>query len=368
VAGMLHLLVGRKGGGKTTFTAWLVAQLTNGTQLPGDDGPMKPIRVGVLSLEEPADRVSARLAAASADTSRVAILEEVLERTEDGQLVHRPWRLPRDVEALGRRVAELGVIVVVIDGLGYAIDGDSHNYAVVGTALTALGKMCERVGCAVVGIVHPPKGAGDLDGPAIGSVAWTTVARVMWLLGADPNDPSGQRRAVTVGPSNYRSPSSGLAFKIVEGDHEAPVVDDLTEAEVSAGAILARLPDEDDRSKHQIAKDWLEGRLGGGAWHRFSEVLEDAEAERIAERTLRRAADDLKVEIDRCGSGRNHRSQWRLRPTPADGESDDSGGRSTDTPSDQGELSFGGSESENSGLGRSQAGVRSAEEEERSRE
>jgi putative DNA primase/helicase len=359
VAGMLHLLVGRKGGGKTTFTAWLVAQLTKGTQLPGEDRPVDALRVGVLSLEEPADRVSARLDAAGADMSRVAILEEVIELTEAGQLLHRPWRLPKDVEALGRRIAELEVDVVVIDGVGYAIDGDSHNYAIVGTALTALGKMCERVGCAVVGIVHPPKGASDLDGPAIGSVAWTTVARVMWLLGADPNDPSGERRAVTVGPTNYRRPPSGFVFKIVEGEHEAPVVEGLTAADVSAGDLLARLPDDDDRSKREVARDWLDGRLGDGDWHRFTEILADAQVEQISERTLQRAATDLNVEKGRAGTGRDHHSRWRLLPTPENGLHGDPLGRSTDTRSDQGELALDGSELEDSRQGRSQAGVRS---------
>jgi RecA-family ATPase len=72
----LNLLTGRQGSGKTTFAAHVIAGLTNGLPLLGADGHV-PITAAILSLEEPPDRVVARLHAAGADLDRVHVLGDV---------------------------------------------------------------------------------------------------------------------------------------------------------------------------------------------------------------------------------------------------------------------------------------------------
>ena len=89
------------------------------------------------------------------------ILGQVADRDDDGRPYQRPWRLPGDCAALEVTIAELGVAMVTIDGLGYSIAGDSHNYANVGAALSALAGVAERTGCAILGLTHPPKGNSD---------------------------------------------------------------------------------------------------------------------------------------------------------------------------------------------------------------
>ena len=77
----LNLLTGRQGSGKTTFVAHVVAALTTDIPLPGDTGH-DPILCAVLSLEEPPDRVVARLHAAGADLDRVHVLGDVEDYDE----------------------------------------------------------------------------------------------------------------------------------------------------------------------------------------------------------------------------------------------------------------------------------------------
>src|ERR1035437_5639100 len=72
----LNLLTGRQGSGKTTFVAHLVATLTAGIPPPGHI-TREPITCAILSLEEPPDRVVARLHAAGADLERVHVLGDV---------------------------------------------------------------------------------------------------------------------------------------------------------------------------------------------------------------------------------------------------------------------------------------------------
>ena len=272
-----------------------------------------PLRIGVLSLEEAEGRVVARLRAADADMSRVEVFGTVTERNADGTTSERPWRLPKDCEALGIRIAELGLDLVVIDGLGYAVTGDSHNYANVGAAVTALGSMAAGNRCAVFGIMHPPKGDADPSGPAIGSVAWTTVARNVHLLGPDPADESHERRVVAVGPTNYKPPAPALSFRLPEGKYECAVVADVATSNTTAGDLLARPMADEAQSKLDEAREWLAERLKPhGTDHASADVKADAGREGITARTLQRARSELRVIVDRKGEGRDHRSTWRI--------------------------------------------------------
>jgi putative DNA primase/helicase len=203
-AGALHILVGRQGNGKSTFAAWLTAQVTTGRPYPDDRTMREPANVATLSLEEAADRLVARLHASGADVGRVDVLADVEDVDDEGRTYRRPWRLPKDCSVLETFIHGGAIRLLVVDGLGYSITGDSHNYAVVGSALSALSGVAERTGCAIVGLTHPPKGGSDPVTAAIGSTAWTAIPRVVWVLGTDPEDESEQRRVCRVSKTNYR--------------------------------------------------------------------------------------------------------------------------------------------------------------------
>lgn len=161
VRGGLHLLIGRQGFGKSTFAAFVASRVNIGLPLPGDDGPHRLGVVAMLSLEEPDDRLVARMVAAGADLERVLILGDVADVDDDGRSYLRPWRLPVDCGVLEDFIAEHHVDLVTIDGLGYSVGGDSHNYANVGAALSALAGVAERTGAAIIGLTHPPKGGAE---------------------------------------------------------------------------------------------------------------------------------------------------------------------------------------------------------------
>ena len=287
----LNLLTGRQGTGKTTFIDYVIALLTLGVPLPGDTA-RDPITCAILSLEEPPDRVVARLTAAGADLDRVHILGDVEDHDGKGNDLRRRWSLPGDVSILGSLIKELGIQLVVVDGLGYSISGDSHNYAVVGSALSALAGEADRSGAAILGLVHPPKGASDPVTSAIGSTAWTAIPRISMVLGLDPNDENGETRIVRVAKSNYKMPASGLSFCIAGDDeYECGYVTQLRADDTPAEDIMGLAPSSEEKGERAEAREVLLALLADGPMD-AAEVLE---ASGISERTLRRARKDLGV-------------------------------------------------------------------------
>ena len=288
--GAVNLVVGRQGAGKTTFAAYVVACVTTSQTFPGDE-IRAPMNAAVLSLEEPDDRVVARLRAGGADLDRVHLFGDVEDRDDDGRPYRRRWQLPKDIGVLGQAVKELGVDVVIVDGLGYSITGDSHNYSVVGSALAALAGEAERTDVAIIGLVHPPKGVSDPVTAAIGSTAWTAIPRVCIVLGVDPEDET--KRVARVAKTNYREPEHGVSFTIA-GDEELECgyVANVKPSNITAEAITAAPTTTEERTERSEAREFLTEHLSAGPL-RSEEVTKAAEKAGISRRTLERARRDI---------------------------------------------------------------------------
>jgi len=294
-AGALHVLVGRQGGGKTTFAAWLVGVLSAGREFPDDLTPRAAVRCALLSLEEPSERLVARLHATEADVSQVYILGDVEDVDPDGRSFRRPWCLPKDCAVLEARLREQNVRFVVVDGLGYSVTGDSHNYANVGAALSSLAGVCDRTGAAVLGLTHPPKGASDPVTAAIGSTAWTAIPRVVWVLGTDPEDESEKRRAVRVSKTNFKEPDHGLSFIISDNEeYECGQVTGLAPSNVSAQELVAASVPSEERTEREEARELLRAILADGRVD-VKEVYKSSRSAGISDRTMSRARSDLGV-------------------------------------------------------------------------
>ncbi|MHB8220535.1 MAG: AAA family ATPase [Acidimicrobiales bacterium] len=292
VRGAVHLLIGRQGAGKSTYVAWLIAALTTGRPLPGDTVHYEPVRCALLSLEEPADRLVARLTAAGADLDHVVILGDVEDHDDDGRPSRRAWRLPKDAGVLEAALGDKRIGFAAIDGLGYAITGDG-GYSAVGSALTGLASVAERTGAAILGMTHPPKAAADPTTAAIGSTAWTSVARLAWILGLDPGDES--RRVVQLGKSNFKLPDAGVAFTIATNDrYEVGYVDDVATSHVEAEALVAGHENSAERSDREEAGDLLRSILASGPVS-SGDVQKTTRSAGISDRTVARARKDLGV-------------------------------------------------------------------------
>jgi putative DNA primase/helicase len=273
----------------------MTATASSPAQFPGDAVRRDPVPCAVLSLEEPADRLVARLHGASADLDNVIVMGDVQDIDEDGEPVRRPWSLPGDCGILEDLITEQAIGLLTVDGLGYSIKGDSHNYANVGAALSSLAGVAERTGCAIVGLVHPPKGGSDPVTAAIGSTAWTAIPRVCWVLGADPEDESGATRVVRVSKTNYREPDHVFALTIVSDERfDCGVVAGMARSDVTAEDLVAASSTGEEKTERAEAREFVRSALASGPMDTDA-LLKMTRAAGLSDRTVKRARSDLKV-------------------------------------------------------------------------
>jgi len=207
--GALHMVAGRAGCGKSTVVGALIAGLSRGQGPLGER--VKACRVGWLSWEEPEGTIGARLKASGSNPDRTMVLAPMAG----------PLSFPKDAQHLKSAMEDLDLIV--LDGLGYAVGGKAESYQSVGEVLATLAKIAHDTDCAIIGVAHTPKSNGNSDAPVIGSTAWTSVSRLVAVVGDAPATTEGDTsaRVLAVAKSNFAKPPS-LGFTLAE-DEETEV-------------------------------------------------------------------------------------------------------------------------------------------------
>jgi len=299
--GRITLLVGRPGEGKSFLTMDAAARVSTGSPWP-DDAPCERGSVLIISGEDdPADTIRPRLDAHHADVSRVHLLSMVRRIGEDGKPFDVMFSLNdlRALEAALQRLNECKLIV--IDPIGSFLGGDvdAHRDNEVRSILAPLAKLAERYGPAVLVVAHRRKSAGSIaDDLALGSRAFTGIARAVWHLARDPNNKP--RRLLLPGKNNLAREGDGLAFTVA-GDPPAIVwgrepvqmsADDALAIENDGGNEEAK-PGPEPRAR-LAAEDWLRKLLATGEVP-AAKVKGEAKAAGMSFRTVQRAADELGV-------------------------------------------------------------------------
>jgi putative DNA primase/helicase len=309
--GKLVLLDGDPGLGKTQFLVTLLASLTRGLALPGGI-QHPPMNVLFSSLEDdPEDTLAPRFDAAGADPDRVAII--------DGKN-DTPFTFTEHDTFLERTIVQHDARIVAVDPLTAAISADtnSHNDAEMRRMLSPISRLCHRTGATLVGIRHLKKGASTKAIMAgAGALSMGAAARVVLVIGPDPDDPDCRLLAVT--KCNIGPPAKTVRFRItsVMGPQGSqPVIVWMGESDVSADDMMeARETAKDPDNRGGDAEAFLRGVLEGNQGMTTKELFRMAAVERINERTLRRAAKKLGVTHERTGSSKSHTSVWRFPDT-----------------------------------------------------
>lgn len=304
--GRMTLLVGRPGGGKSFATADFAARVSQGRHWP-DGTPCPAGSVILCSAEDdPADTIAPRLIAHGADRSRVHLLTGVLHEREDGTEHERVFVLG-DLDPLRQALDSLGDCrLIVVDPVGSYLGGeaDAHRDNEVRSVLAPLCKLAEKHDAALLIVAHTRKSAAAFaDDTALGSRAFTGLARSVLHLMADPDDDTDRRRLLLPGKNNLAERPPGLAFDIGPGEVDGRACVRWMDGEVTitADEAVNREPKQDDakRTERDEAADWLRQTLANGPML-AKEVKELAkEGEGIAARTLDRAKKAAGVEAYR---------------------------------------------------------------------
>ena len=292
--GMLHIVAGDGGTGKTTTMLTVAATISSGGKLP--DGKSAPVgNVLIWTGEDDIERVVVpRLQEAGANLRNVYIIRGV--RDDEGARPFDPATDMRDLEAQALRIGN--VAMVLVDPIVNAVAGDSHKNSDVRRGLQPLVDLGSKVGAAIVGITHFAKnteGKNTAD-RIIGSVAYKNFARLA-MVAVKGKD--GDCRLVRC-KSNIGPDGDGFAYRIGivqrEYDGESNDVSKIEWGEALFGFAKTLLDQlEGKRTARDEAVEWLHSQLADGKPHRTTELQAQAKIDGISEGTLKRAKDQLDV-------------------------------------------------------------------------
>lgn len=304
--GRLTLLVGRPGDGKSFLTAYLSANVSKGQDwIDGSQCPRGSV-ILCSAEDDPADTISPRLIAHDADREHIHLLTGVMNREDNGDQVERVFTLA-DLATLRQTLEQLADCkLIVVDPIGSYLGGqaDAHRDNEVRAVLAPVCHLAAQYGAAVVVVAHTRKAvAANADDMAMGSRAFTGLARSVLHLMIDPDDATKQRRLLLSGKNNLAERPAGLAFDIGQGEiDDRPCVRWIEgEVTITADEAVNREPQHDDekRTERDEAIEWLRQTLADGPMP-AKELQELAkEGEGIAKRTLDRAKKALSVKAYR---------------------------------------------------------------------
>jgi DNA polymerase I-like protein with 3'-5' exonuclease and polymerase domains len=322
----IGLIVGLPEEGKGLAISDIVARITRGALWPCHEGRAPLGNVVMLSAEDDiSDTIVPRLIASDADLARITILKMVHEADSK----ERMFSLITDLNALRQKIFEISnVKLIVVDpvtaylGIGKV---DSFRATDVRAVLSPLKELAEELRVSVLGIMHFNKRI-DVTNVLLrisDSLAYGAASRHVYAV---VNDPDNHRRLFVKGKNNLaRYEQKTLAFSINErevgadkrtGDpirrpyiiwHDEPV--DITAIEAMQAAADSKSPSARDN-----AKRFIEALLSNGPVS-STEVQEAATENGISRSTLRRAQEDLRIDVRRDGPLNDKRErtwQWHL--------------------------------------------------------
>jgi hypothetical protein len=293
--GTVTVIEGAAGSGKTRLAFDLAARM--GARLPWPDGAPNEYPAGdvlVVSRHEEAGPAIIRRFEEPGEYARKLVrFHGFWTEYEDGDLnCDRPITFPADLEVLWNHLTmHASIRLVIID----PISEFCATPRLLAETLYTLHKLAKDCQVAII-VTVPANCRTDRDGRLKVTSRWPTdVARWVWSILTDPDDPS--RRLLAARRMNFCREPDGLAFRLTEDGVEWEA-DSKVSPDDPAGHLTGC----------QLA---LREMLRGGALPARTIYRLGAELG-FSSKQLRTAAKDLRADIARVGfSGEGH-WQWAL--------------------------------------------------------
>jgi hypothetical protein len=300
--GKLALNVGDVGQGKTFLNLDIAARLTTGRPWPDGD-PAPNGHVILLTSEDGiADTLRPRIDQLAGDPNRIDVLRAV--HHDDGE---SPFTLESDLPALDTAIEQTGAITVFVDPLSaYLGSRDSYKDSEIRGLLTPLAALAERRRVAIIGNLHLTKAQQRRMLYSVnGSVAFVAQARTVLAVGEDPEVPG--RRLLAPLKNNLGPMPAILAFRISDSGltWEAGTIEGTADRLFAHDEPGTRT---EQRERDQAAKFLLDLLRDGPIASK--QVMADATANGIAQRTLWRAKADLGIISERTRTTEGNTGPW----------------------------------------------------------
>lgn len=307
--GMLAVMGGESGSGKTYLALSWAAAISNGQRLPfqrqTDPAPPAGYVYYFTQENDPNTVIRPRLDLLGANLDRILI------QYQDGKTVYDPLTMndPRLEEA----AKEYPPSMVIFDPIqSYLGDGVDMNKAErVRPVLDWLGDYAKRHNCTIVLVSHMSKpGAGNASAldRLLGSSDFRNAARSIVIVGRDPEDREtrvfahGKNSIGEPGPSQkYHISGRGVTY---DGPSDLAADDIIKQAAQGRNKPAVTLTATMDR---------LEELLGNEGWATLKQVETWQTLEGIAKSTLYNARKELALKTVHIGKPPN-RTTWWLRP------------------------------------------------------
>ena len=291
--GMITILAGHAGQGKTTLALWLASHVSNGDLMP--DG--KPGNVYYFTTENDESIVlRPRLEAMDARLDRVMVM-----RSDARQLTLTDPRL-FEMHKIFDGKPDLIVFDPVQSYVGKKLDMNRTDD--VRFMMDNLNKLLHATNAAVVLICHTKKAPMGFNGRPCelinGSSDFVNAARSVCFLGRDPARPDVC--VVAQEKNSLGLPGASLAFTIGE---DGAVHWSDEECELTAAQILTY---SDEKRRHaarpsERAQAALRDLLAKNEKMRSTDILEACAKQGISRSAVYRARDELPIQKQRTGMG-----------------------------------------------------------------
>ncbi|MQB02102.1 MAG: AAA family ATPase, partial [Actinobacteria bacterium] len=310
--GMVTLVAGDGGVGKSTAVQDLGARMTQGKGAPGEVKLDRPRGVVILSGEEStAAVIRPRMRLAGAELERVRVLD----------LEQAGFTLPSGVSALHAACVEADAGMVIVDTGPAFLDQDlkSNTEEDIRRLMRPLMTLAQDLDLVVLVLAHFNKGEGrDSRHRVMGGAAWVNASRSVLFIGPPPgaNAREVSDRMVAVEKSNLAAYPPALAFRLdpCPEDSRYPQVEWGEEVEgVSASDLVSRAPSPADKTERDEAKEFLAAELAGGGVP-SEDLKKKAKEEGISWATLRRAQKEMGIKAIKEPGGMNSPWIWKLPP------------------------------------------------------
>jgi putative DNA primase/helicase len=304
--GKIGLIAGLPDKGKGQIAAFLTAATTANKEFPFKEGQAPQGSVIWFNAEDDVrDTIIPRLVAAGADLTKVHFVNCAQVKGKN-----KAFSLVTDLHLLRKKIDEISdVMLIIIDpmsaylGVGKV---DSRQATDVRSILTPLKELAEQLHVLALGIAHFNK-KDDIKSALLrvsDSIAYVAAARHVYAVLDDPED---HTLKLFVKAKNNLAPEKITALKYGFGvntnvghdaklnlDISAPYIMWMAQTDIAANDAMAAADGHSSSTKRE-AREFLQEALREGPVLQ-QEVIADAKANGISQRTLRRAKDDLKVQ------------------------------------------------------------------------
>lgn len=307
--GMVTLIAGHPGTGKSFFTAWLAAKLSRGESLPDSKSKLKPCSTLLIAAEDdPEQIIKPRLKGNDASFSKIISFTEPLKFSLDSiRTLERELDKNPDIK------------MVVLDPLT-AFLGTKIDYFKdpdVRLKLIPLKELAQERKIAILGVVHfNKKEDSDLITRIGGSMAFAGVARSVLGVSYDNRETDEDNRDIRLLSSlkmNLDRKPDTLAFKInsnlrIDFDPKPVLID---------AEMLFSRESRERKAKQGVADIWLNNYLKQNPDQMSREVVKAAEEEGIPQASIYRAKSKLenqgRLKVMETGFGKENKSYWKLK-------------------------------------------------------